>query len=324
MHEERVTVHADEARRKIAALTAIVQTMMHHVYAGFAAKSGRPVFDLQLEDDEVLAMAIANELDQAALTHAFGWAEAAFGSLNDELSSTPVTPHLGEDQRTRARVALLALEEMDHAHTLAVRAPPRPGVATLSEEERIALGEETFLGRLEIDVLHAHAGWSGFTTMAEGPTRTNGSIACPSLGASTRRNACLSCVHGSGRRSSAGARSTAHEGAATPGHVRTSPRVIASEPVRGARVRAKGRAGAQYASASRESARAPACGWPCHPPWNRGAELRDERVSPGRAHAYPEAGQRVVPQDVALALRRRFGDGARGEPCLVQRHAARA
>ena len=70
-------------------------------------------------------------------------------------------------KRERARVALLALEEADHAHTLAVRMPDRPGVARLGDEERVSMGEETFLGRIEIDVLHEHEGWSGFTTMAK-------------------------------------------------------------------------------------------------------------------------------------------------------------
>ena len=51
-----------------------------------------------------------------------------------------------------------------------MRAPGRPGVASLSEHERVSLGEETFLGRIEIDVLHEHEGWSGFTTMAKAGT----------------------------------------------------------------------------------------------------------------------------------------------------------
>ena len=157
----------NEACRKIAALTAIVQTMMHEVYCAHGAVDARESFDLQVEDDELLAMAIANELGEEELAHAFGWVEAAFGSSNDELSASPVLPHLRAGQRERARVALLALEEADHAHTLAVRMPDRPGVAPLGDEERVSMGEEAFLGRIEIDVLHEHEGWSGFTTMAK-------------------------------------------------------------------------------------------------------------------------------------------------------------
>ena len=157
----------NEACRKIAALTAIVQTMMHEVYCAHGTMDARESFDLQVEEDELLAMAIANELGEEELAHAFGWVEAAFGSNNDELSASPVLPHLRAGQRERARVALLALEEADHAHTLAVRMPDRPGVAPLGDEERVSMGEETFLGRIEIDVLHEHEGWSGFTTMAK-------------------------------------------------------------------------------------------------------------------------------------------------------------
>ena len=157
----------NEACGKIAALTAIVQTMMHEVYCGHGTVGGRESFDLQVEEDELLAMAIANELGEEELAHAFGWVEAAFGSSNDELSASPVVGHLRAGQRERARVALLALEEADHAHTLAVRMPDRPGVAPLGDEERVSMGEETFLGRIEIGVLHEHDGWSGFTTMAK-------------------------------------------------------------------------------------------------------------------------------------------------------------
>ena len=157
----------NETRRKIAALTAIVQTMMHEVYSGPGEASGREWFDLQLEEDELVAMAIANELGEEELDRAFGWVEGAFGSSGNEVSASPVASHLREDQRTRARVALLALEEVDHAHTLAVRMPDRPGVPPLTNEERIRMGEEAFLGRIEIDVLHEHEGWSGFTTMAK-------------------------------------------------------------------------------------------------------------------------------------------------------------
>ena len=156
----------EEARRQIAALKAIVQAMMSEVYAGAGSETGRRLFNLQFEDDEVLAMAIANELGEGELAKAFGLAEAEFGSAQDELTASPVVPHLRKDQRARARVALLAHAEADHAHTLAVRAPERPGGPPLTDEERVGLGEEAFLGRIEIDILHEHEGWSGFTTRA--------------------------------------------------------------------------------------------------------------------------------------------------------------
>ena len=68
----------------------------------------------------------------------------------------------------RARVALLAIAEVDDAHTLAVRMPDRPGEPPLTADERVRIGEEVFVGRIEIDALHEHAGWSSFTTRAAG------------------------------------------------------------------------------------------------------------------------------------------------------------
>ena len=156
-----------EARRKIAALTAIVHTMMHEVYSGPGNEGGRESFDLQVDEDELLAMAIANELAEEELVEAFRWMEVAFGSSGSEVSASPVAAHLRAEQRMRARIALLALEEADHAHTLAVRIPDRAGEPPLSDEERVRMGEEAFLGRIEIDILHEHEGWSGFTTMAK-------------------------------------------------------------------------------------------------------------------------------------------------------------
>ena len=156
-----------EERRKIAALTAIVQTMIHEVFSGTGGKNGRELFDLQLKEDELLAMAIGNELTEEELDRAFGWVEEAYGSSRDEISASPVATHVRADQRTRARVALLANEEADNAHTLAVRMPDRPGEPPLTAEDRIRVGEEAFLGRIEIDVLHEQEGWATFTTKAK-------------------------------------------------------------------------------------------------------------------------------------------------------------
>ncbi len=157
----------DRTRRKITSLKAITQAMLHEVYWESGSESRRDRFDLRLEDDDALAMAIANELDADELARAFDWIDAVFASGRDELAANPVTPHLSEEQRMRARVALLAHEEVDHAHTLAVRAPNRPGVAPFSADDRVRLAEEAFLGRLEIDILHERDGWSDFTRMAE-------------------------------------------------------------------------------------------------------------------------------------------------------------
>ena len=162
-----MVVEENEALRKIAALTAIVQTMMPEVYEGPGEASGKERFDLQLEEDELLAIAIANELGEEDLDRAFGWVEVAYGSSSNEVSASPVAPHLRAEQRELARIALLAHEEADQALTLATRMPDRPGMPPLTDEERARMGEEAFLGRIEIDVLHVHEGWSSFTTMAK-------------------------------------------------------------------------------------------------------------------------------------------------------------
>ena len=193
----RTVVDKDEAVRKIAALKAIVQAMLYEIYWESCSESRRERFDLRLKDDDALAMAITNELDADELAHAFRWFDAVFACGREELTANPVTPHLHEDQRMRARVALLAHEEADHAHTLAVRAPDRPDVAPLSSDERVRLAEEALLGRIEIDVLHEQEGWSGFTTRAKAdteerlahlpePWRKHAAWALPELGARVR------------------------------------------------------------------------------------------------------------------------------------------
>ena len=136
----------NEARRKIAALTAIIQTMMHEVYEGPGEQSGREWFDLQLEEDQLLAMAIANELGEKELDLAFGWVDEAFGSSSNEVSASPVAPHLPAERRKRARVSLLALEEVDHAHTLAMRMPDRPGMPPLTAKSAYGWARRHFSG----------------------------------------------------------------------------------------------------------------------------------------------------------------------------------
>ena len=157
-----------EASRQIAALKAIVQTMLPDHYPRGHGKDGKTLFAEQLEEDELLAMAVANELSEQELEHAFAWVDASHGAIDNELAASPVRPHLSEEQVQRARVALLAIAEVDDAHTLAVRMPDRPGEPPLTADERVRMGEEVFVGRIEIDVLHEHEGWSGFTTRAAG------------------------------------------------------------------------------------------------------------------------------------------------------------
>ena len=156
----------EEAQRRIAALTALVQTLMRETYCGTGARNGRALFDRQLEDDELLAMAIRNELDDAMLAEVFSASHASGHPVGDEVAASLLAPHLTHEQRRAARVALLAHREADDAHTLAVRAPENPDSAALSAQDRLRFGEEAFIGRMEIDALHEQAGWSGFETQA--------------------------------------------------------------------------------------------------------------------------------------------------------------
>ena len=155
----------DEAQQRIAALTAIVQTLLRETYCGADHDNGRPMFELQLEDDELLAMAVRNALDDTMLAEAFSVSAAADPS-GDEVAASLLAPHLTPEQRRAARVALLIHKEADDAHTLAIRAPQPPGSSELSAQDRVRLAEEAFLGRVEIDVLHEREGWSGFATRA--------------------------------------------------------------------------------------------------------------------------------------------------------------
>jgi len=160
-------VNSDEARRRIAALTAIVQTMMRETYCGAGRENGRALFELQLEDDELLAMAIRNEFGEAVLAETFSVGAASAGPAGEEVAASPLVPHLTPEQRHAARVALLGHREADDAHTLAVRAPQSAGSPELSANDRVRFAEEAFLGRMEIDVLHECEGWSGFATRAK-------------------------------------------------------------------------------------------------------------------------------------------------------------
>ena len=163
-------MNGEEARRRIGALTALVQALMREVYCGAGPEKGRALFDLQLKDDELLAMAIRNELDDSALREVFSATANGPSPLGGEVAASPLSAHLSPWQRRDARVALLGHREADDAHTLAVRAPGNRGSLALSDADRVRLAEEVFLGRMEIDALHERDGWSGFEKRAHADT----------------------------------------------------------------------------------------------------------------------------------------------------------
>lgn len=185
------------ARRTIAALVAIVQSMIPIVYSETHGEDGREIFEVQLREDDPLAMAIVNELTEKELDDAFRWVETSRAGYGNELSANPVRAFLSPEQLMRARIALLASDEADNAHTLVVRMPDRPAQPPLSPQDRVRIGEDAFMGRIELDVLHEQDGWSGFTMRAKAdlderieylpePWRTNARRRLPELRARIR------------------------------------------------------------------------------------------------------------------------------------------
>ena len=95
-------VNETEASRQIAALKAIVQTMLPDHYPRTHGQDGKTLFAEQLAEDELLAMAVANELSENEFEHAFGWIDASYGTIENELAASPwlLHPELTEDAAT--------------------------------------------------------------------------------------------------------------------------------------------------------------------------------------------------------------------------------
>ena len=116
----------DDCDQKIAALTAIVQTMMPELYWDVPDNAAQPFHDA-VRDDDPLALAISETLTPQEIAHAFAWGDARLRSPDDDLAAIPVVPFLGAEQRVRMRVMQLAHDAADDAHTVAVgpREAPR-------------------------------------------------------------------------------------------------------------------------------------------------------------------------------------------------------
>ena len=84
----------NETDRKIAALTAIVQTMLPELYCDAPHNTQQP-FDNAVSDDDPLALAISETLTPDEIAHAFAWAKAPLRSPDEELAAIPVVPCLG-------------------------------------------------------------------------------------------------------------------------------------------------------------------------------------------------------------------------------------
>ena len=94
----------NEAERKIAALTAIIQTLILEHYWEADEEAGKQRFLRMAEGDHPVAMAIMNELSEAELAEAFRWPGQTHMDAGKELPAMPVVAFLTEDQYERARV----------------------------------------------------------------------------------------------------------------------------------------------------------------------------------------------------------------------------
>ena len=119
---------SNDSNPSIAALIAIVQTMLPELYAG-----GRKQFAEAVRDDDPLALAINNTLDAEAIAEGFAWSGASPRSPSAELAAIPVGAFLGAAQRQRARTMFVSDAAADAAHARALEPPgaPRRDVASV-------------------------------------------------------------------------------------------------------------------------------------------------------------------------------------------------
>lgn len=119
MHEAR----AD--RRKLAALTAIVQTMILERYWERDEERAKRRFLRMAEADHPVAMAIVDVLSEEELDSAFRWPGGTARDGAQGLAATPVLGFLTEAQYERARVAAVAEDAAEQAQWLVAETPGR-------------------------------------------------------------------------------------------------------------------------------------------------------------------------------------------------------
>ena len=143
----------NEASRKIAALTAIIQTLILELYWNEDEAAGKQRFFDAVEEDDPVSMAIANELTGSEIDVAFAWPGHTQVGVEEELPDTPVMAFLSEEQRERARITSIAEEEGDRAYALAVQEPDPPAGEPIGTEGRVRLAEKLFLAAIVKDVI---------------------------------------------------------------------------------------------------------------------------------------------------------------------------
>ena len=141
------------ASRKIAALTAIIQTLILEQYWEEDEEAGKQRFLGMAEGDHPVAMAIMNELSEDELDAAFRWPDQTHMGAGKELPAMPVVAFLTQDQYERARVTCVANAEGDFARELAMQEPNPAGAMVPGASERVALAEERFVSGMFNDLV---------------------------------------------------------------------------------------------------------------------------------------------------------------------------
>ena len=134
----------EEQMREIAALKAIVQTMLPDVYWTDDLEC-RDFFLQQLDDHDPVAMAITNVLSEEEVEHACAWGRENYKEVASELRTMPVAAHLSAEQFERAVIMFTAAEEADKAHETATRAQIAKRMSPRAIAARIRKGEEEFV-----------------------------------------------------------------------------------------------------------------------------------------------------------------------------------
>ena len=110
----------NEANWKIAALTAIIQTLILEHYWEEDEDKGKRRFLGMAEGDHPVAIAVMNELTEDELDAAFRWPDQTHMGTGKEIPAMPVVAYLTQDQYERARVTCVAEHEGDRSSELAM------------------------------------------------------------------------------------------------------------------------------------------------------------------------------------------------------------
>ena len=142
-----------KASRKIAALKAIVQTLLLERYWQQDEEEGKRDFLRAVDSDDPVSMAIVAELTEDELDAAFRWPEHARIKAGNGWLTTPVVAFLTEEQYERARITSLAADERDRIAVHALKESRADGDDAMETQERVRLAEERFVVAMVPDLV---------------------------------------------------------------------------------------------------------------------------------------------------------------------------